>query len=165
MTRPTTSGRARAAEARAKRTLLRCVGEHRIPYRVEVLELMARYVARDLLLDAGPLPEFVPDLAPEPARQPVPPSHVSLSSLDARVLRMLAEGCEASEVAQRLGATEGATKRRLKRIYVALGARNRAHAVALGYEAGVLVAVAPSGAAVPGAATAAVRPPAALGAQ
>jgi DNA-binding CsgD family transcriptional regulator len=135
----TTASKARiqAAEKRTVRALVRCVGEQQIPYRREALAVMARYVVRDQLTDWPPLPDIA-DLEPPPAPVPAVRPRVELAPSDVLVLRLLAEGDDAAEVGRRLGVSESAVKRRLRRLYAALGARNRTHAVALAYESGAL---------------------------
>src|SRR3954468_8654903 len=61
-----------------------------------------------------------------------------LSTADVQTLALVAEGRESVEIAYRLKLSEHGVKARLKRIYQVLGARNRAHAIGLGYELGLL---------------------------
>jgi ATP/maltotriose-dependent transcriptional regulator MalT len=75
---------------------------------------------------------------------------VALSTGDLRVLRMLAAGRENSEIAFEMHVSEHGVKTRLVRIYGVLKARNRAQAVALGYELGLLGSVAEDAAGVSG---------------
>jgi two-component system nitrate/nitrite response regulator NarL len=58
------------------------------------------------------------------------------------VLRLLAEGRTNAQIGARLGITSNTVKSRLTALYRALGARDRAHAVALGYRRGLLDAAA-----------------------
>ena len=134
MTRASTSGRVRAAEERTHKALVRCVGEHRIPYRVEELAVMARYVVRDQLVDWPPLPDEAESA--EPDRGPAP--RIALPPSDRRLLALVAEGLDNPEVGERLGVSERVVCTRLRRLYGLLGARNRTHAVAVGFSSGVL---------------------------
>jgi DNA-binding NarL/FixJ family response regulator len=54
------------------------------------------------------------------------------------VLRLLAEGLTNAQVASRLGVATNTVKSRLTALYAGLDARDRAHAVALGYRRGLL---------------------------
>jgi DNA-binding CsgD family transcriptional regulator len=138
---PTSASRVRAAEKRTSRVLVRCAGEHRIPYRKEVLDVMARYVVRDQLADWPPMPEVAPEPKPVPQPpKPVPVPKIGLSQTDAQVLRLVAAGLENLDIGGRLGLTEHGVKTRLKRVFLVLEARNRAHAVARGFEVGILTA-------------------------
>jgi len=115
-----------AAEKRVGKALVRAVGEHRIPYRVEELAVMARYVVREQLEDWPPLPDHVKDELAMGHRPALSPS-------DRQLMALLAEGFDNSEAAERLGISERLVCTRLRRIYGLLGARNRTHAVALAY--------------------------------
>lgn len=143
MPTPTSASRVRAAEKRTSKVLVRCAGENGFPYRVEVLDVMARYVVRDQLKDWPPMPEpeepvTVPPPMPEPT--PEPPRRIGLSQLDLQLMRLLAAGLENLEIGQRLSLSEHAVKNRLKRVFLTLEARNRAHAVARVFELGILTA-------------------------
>jgi DNA-binding CsgD family transcriptional regulator len=65
-----------------------------------------------------------------------PPASVAGRQL--QVLRLLAEGLTAEEIAVRLGVKPSTVIEHCNRLYAALGARHRAHAVALGWQAGLL---------------------------
>ena len=54
------------------------------------------------------------------------------------VLRLIAEGCSNAEIGRRLGIAEDTVKSRPRALYHLLGARDRAHAVSIGYQSGVL---------------------------
>ena len=129
MTSPTRA-RVVAAEKRVGKALVRAVGEHKIPYRIEELAVMARYVVREQLIDWPPLPEFAEQSEPAP-RIALPPS-------DRQLLALVALGLDNAEVAARLGSSERAICTRLRKVYARLGARNRTNAVALGFWLGIL---------------------------
>lgn len=60
-----------------------------------------------------------------------PPREVVIPLRQAQCLDALADGLTSSETAALLGVDSQTVKTHLKRLYVALGARNRAHAVGL----------------------------------
>ena len=61
-----------------------------------------------------------------------------LSSRQEAVLVMTARGCSALEMAQALAVSPATVHEHRRRLYLALGARTRGHAVALGWQAGIL---------------------------
>lgn len=61
-----------------------------------------------------------------------------LTERDVLTLSLLAEGLSCGEVGDRLGLALGGTKTRLKRIYRQMGARDKAHAVAIACRLGIL---------------------------
>ncbi len=132
-----------AAEKRVGKALVRAVGEHKIPYRIEELAVMARYVVREQLADWPPLPESEVDDELALGRRPL------LAPSDRQLMGLLAAGLDNGEAAERLGVSERLVCTRLRRIFGLLGARNRTHAVALAYGA-VAPAVDGVGAAGPG---------------
>lgn len=65
------------------------------------------------------------------ARQPLTPTQ-------RRILPLMAEGCTNVEIGQRLGVSLDTVKTHAQRMYQALGARGREHAVAIAIRAGLL---------------------------
>lgn len=63
---------------------------------------------------------------------------VRLSPREFEVLRLVASGCSNLEIAQRLGLSENTVLHHISNLLRKLSARNRAHAVALGYRSGLL---------------------------
>lgn len=57
------------------------------------------------------------------------------------VLRLIAEGNTNAQIARELGISEDTVKGRARALFEDLGARDRAHAVAIGYQRGLLRAV------------------------
>ncbi len=71
-----------------------------------------------------------------------------LTERELEVLRLAAEGCMVTETAERMFLGHETVKTYRARIFLMLGARNLAHAVALAYERGILpVPCAPASAA------------------
>ncbi|WP_433368433.1 response regulator transcription factor [Actinoplanes sp. CA-142083] len=72
-----------------------------------------------------------------------------LTDREMQILRMLADGYERTEIARRLGTVRGTSlgtvKADMVKLYGRLGARNAAHAVALGHQYGLLGADALAG--------------------
>ena len=75
---------------------------------------------------------FLAGLAPEPR----PDLHISHAQ--AAVLRGLAQGCSAQEMAVILHVSPNTVKTHLRKLFTALGATSRSHAVALGWQHGLL---------------------------
>lgn len=62
-----------------------------------------------------------------------------LSEREAEVLRFMGKGLTNAEIGERLFVTEATVKTHVSHILTKLGARDRAQAVAFGYEAGLIV--------------------------
>lgn len=63
---------------------------------------------------------------------------MSLTELEINILRLVAEGFTNLAIGNRLSISESTVKWRLKHVFKVLGARDRAHAVARGFQTGVL---------------------------
>lgn len=73
-------------------------------------------------------------------RRPAPLEFGSpLTTRELRVLRLVAQGMENRQIATELFLAEATVKSHLTRLFTRMGAVNRAHAVALGYQAKLLV--------------------------
>lgn len=69
----------------------------------------------------------------------------SLNGLrELQVLRGMAAGCTNAEIGQRLHLSENTIKTYNRRLFAELGARDRAHAVSIGYQRGLLRIVPPA---------------------
>jgi len=68
---------------------------------------------------------------------PAAPAH-RLSSRDIDVLRLLSEGCDTADIAQRLAYSEPTIKNVIQRLFDQLKVRNRPHAVAVAMRAGII---------------------------
>ena len=66
----------------------------------------------------------------------------TLTQREQKILELLADGHDRSDIARRLGAARGSSLGTVKadtsRLYAKLGARTAAHAVSLGYRYGLL---------------------------
>jgi DNA-binding NarL/FixJ family response regulator len=61
-----------------------------------------------------------------------------LSARDLEVLRLLADGCDTAEIAQRLAFSEPTIKNVIQRLFDRLKVRNRPHAVAVALKTGII---------------------------
>lgn len=62
----------------------------------------------------------------------------ALSARDVKVLRLLSDGCSTADIADDLAYSESTIKNIIHDLVRQLGARNRAHAVAMAIRAGVI---------------------------
>lgn len=65
-------------------------------------------------------------------------SEASLPAREQQVLRLLAEGCDTSEIANRMAYSERTVKNIIRAILERLGSKNRAHAVAYATRVGII---------------------------
>jgi DNA-binding NarL/FixJ family response regulator len=66
-----------------------------------------------------------------------------LTSREVDVLGLIANGCSNSEIGRHLFIAEETVKTHVRRVLEKLAAKNRAHAVAVAFRRGLLVAIAP----------------------
>jgi DNA-binding NarL/FixJ family response regulator len=66
------------------------------------------------------------------------PAAHRLSARDLQVLRLLADGCDTAEIAQRLAYSEPTIKNVIQRLFEHLKVRNRPHAVAVALRTGII---------------------------
>lgn len=85
---------------------------------------------------APPDLSIVPDLAP--AASISTSAGPAVSDRDREVLRLLAEGCDTSEIARQLAYSEPTIKNAIQRLFDLLKAKNRPHAVALALRSGII---------------------------
>ncbi|MER5552223.1 response regulator transcription factor [Streptomyces sp. NPDC002793] len=71
-------------------------------------------------------------------RTPAAAGHESLSARECEVLRLVAKGTSNREIAAELFISEATVKTHLTHVFAKLGAKDRAAAVAVGYERGIL---------------------------
>lgn len=81
---------------------------------------------------------WLPTAAVAPPAEPEPGPQVELSQREGELLVRLARGLSNGEIGRQLWISEDTVKTHARRLYRKLGARDRAHAVALGYQLGVL---------------------------
>ncbi|MDI1460325.1 helix-turn-helix transcriptional regulator [Catellatospora sp. KI3] len=79
------------------------------------------------------------DLPAEPVGQPLRPARsVTLTERELQVLRGMADGQSNAEIGRDLFVSEDTVKTHARRLFRKLGARDRAHAVAAGFRAGLV---------------------------
>jgi DNA-binding CsgD family transcriptional regulator len=66
------------------------------------------------------------------------PQRPKVTPRELEVLGLVAEGLSTREIARRLWVTEETVKTHIKRLHDRLGARTRAHAVAIAFRSGIL---------------------------
>ena len=71
-------------------------------------------------------------------RPRVPDDGPKLSTREIQVLRAMSDGCSNAEIGRRLFISEDTVKTHARRLYRKLGARDRAHAVAAAFRAGLV---------------------------
>lgn len=71
---------------------------------------------------------------PTPTGQPRAYRGAALSNRGKQILTLVAEGLTSHAIGARAGCAEGTVRNHLRNIMTKLGARNRAHAVALAYQ-------------------------------
>ena len=145
-----------AAEMAARRDLREAAPLAKIRLDDRQVAILARAVTRTQ--PGRPANDARIARAVAPPRPTAARPRVALSQMDTQVLRLLAQGLENAEIGYRINGTEHVVKSRLKRIFAALQARNRVHAVALGYELGLLGSASEGLTAAPGGPVAASGP-------
>jgi DNA-binding NarL/FixJ family response regulator len=95
----------------------------------------ARHGEQALPTITQPEAEVESPMAVMPA--PDRPAH-RLSVRDVEVLRLLSEGCDTADIAQRLAYSEPTIKNVIQRLFEQLKVRNRPHAVAVAMRAGII---------------------------
>ena len=84
------------------------------------------------------LDHLLEDLTPHLNRAPLDPHEFELSERERQVIEALAEGLTNVEIGERLGISGLTVKSHVSRLCARMGARSRAHAVAIAYQEGVL---------------------------
>ena len=88
--------------------------------------------------EPGPAAAERPAAAPGPARAPAGPRSIGLTERELQVLLGMAEGKSNAEIGRELFVSEDTVKTHARRLFRKLGARDRAHAVAAGFRAGLV---------------------------
>jgi DNA-binding NarL/FixJ family response regulator len=89
---------------------------------------------------AGYFPCTETEAVPAVETDSVPaPETGGLSAREREVLSLVAEGLSNREIGSKLNITEETVKSHVRRTFLRLGARNRAHAVSVGHSRGLLV--------------------------
>jgi DNA-binding CsgD family transcriptional regulator len=68
----------------------------------------------------------------------VPATRPKVTRRELEVLELVADGMSTREIAQRLWVTDETVKTHVRRLHDRLGARTRAHAVAIAFRSGIL---------------------------
>jgi DNA-binding CsgD family transcriptional regulator len=79
-----------------------------------------------------------PDMPVAAAETAKPAAGPLVSPRDREVLRLLADGCDTSEIARALAYSEPTIKNAIQRLFDQLKAKNRPHAVALALRQGII---------------------------
>jgi DNA-binding NarL/FixJ family response regulator len=105
----------------------------------ELIHAVRVVAAGDALLAPSVTRRLIADFArqPRPAR-PVPPSLGALTQRETEVLRLIAHGLSNTEISSTLVIAEQTTKTHIGRILAKLDLRDRAQAVVLAYETGLV---------------------------
>jgi DNA-binding CsgD family transcriptional regulator len=104
--------------------------------REEILGRYRRHVERFERAAASRRRQGLTVVVPEPVEEP--PSASTLSARERSVLELVAQGLTDGEIGASCGISEFTVKTHLRHLYGKLNARNRAHAVALGVQTGIL---------------------------
>ncbi|GAA1260199.1 response regulator transcription factor [Kitasatospora nipponensis] len=99
--------------------------------------LLAPSITRRLV-ERFSAPDSAPAAAPAAAPQPAPAQLAALTARELEVLSMVARGLSNSELAAELTLSEATVKTHVARIFAKLGLRDRAQAVVLAYETGLV---------------------------
>jgi DNA-binding NarL/FixJ family response regulator len=108
--------------------------------RQEILARYRRHAARFARDAASRNRLHVVEEASDSPDPPAPPAIMKsqLSGREQQILELIASGLTDAEIAKRVTLSEFTVKTHVKRLLTKLGARNRAHAVALGAHRGLL---------------------------
>jgi DNA-binding NarL/FixJ family response regulator len=106
----------------------------------ELASAIAKVTAGEAMLDPSVQARLLDTLtSAPPLRGPLPPETLSdgLTSREAEVLVLIAEGLSNSEIAQRLVVSEATVKTHINRLFTKTGVRDRAQAVTYAYRHGL----------------------------
>ena len=105
----------------------------------ELVHAVRVVAAGDALLAPSVTRRLIAGFAARPCANPPPPvSLAALTSRETEVLRLIARGLSNAEISEDLVIAEQTTKTHVGRILAKLGLRDRAQAVVLAYESGLI---------------------------
>jgi DNA-binding NarL/FixJ family response regulator len=105
----------------------------------ELIHAVRVVAAGDALLAPSVTRRLIADFARQPRpRPPPPPTLGALTQRETEVLRLIAQGLSNTEISSTLVIAEQTTKTHVGRILAKLGLRDRAQAVVLAYETGLV---------------------------
>ncbi len=105
----------------------------------ELVHAVRVVAAGDALLAPSVTRRLIADFSRRPRTDPVPPAALSaLTQRETEVLRLIARGLSNAEISDTLVIAEQTTKTHVGRILAKLGLRDRAQAVAVAYESGLI---------------------------
>ncbi len=95
-------------------------------------------LSKDVVHDPDSLGERIREVLAVPLTPPEVPPLERLTERELEILRWVANGYQDKEIARELNIAEGTVKKHLTDIFQKLGVRNRAQAIAVAYERGLL---------------------------
>jgi DNA-binding NarL/FixJ family response regulator len=104
----------------------------------ELLHAVRVIAAGDALLDPSITRRLIADYARRPARRVQPAALANLTARELEVLRLLARGLSNAQIAQQLVVGDATVKTHVARIFAKLNLHDRAQAVVLAYESGLI---------------------------
>jgi DNA-binding NarL/FixJ family response regulator len=105
----------------------------------ELVHAVQVVAAGDALLSPSVTRRLIADFARRPSAEPPPPAALSvLTGRETEVLRLIARGLSNAEISETLYIAEQTTKTHVGRILAKLDLRDRAQAVVLAYESGLI---------------------------
>jgi DNA-binding NarL/FixJ family response regulator len=105
----------------------------------ELVHAVRVVAAGDALLAPSVTRRLIADFSRRPRTQPAPPAALgALTQRETEVLRLIARGLSNSEISDALVIAEQTTKTHVGRVLAKLGLRDRAQAVAVAYESGLI---------------------------
>jgi len=104
----------------------------------ELLHAIRVIAAGDALLSPSITRRLIADFAKRPARSERPAALADLTARELEVLRLLARGLSNSEIATELVVGDATVKTHVARIFAKLDVHDRAQAVVLAYESGLV---------------------------
>jgi DNA-binding NarL/FixJ family response regulator len=104
----------------------------------ELVHAVRVVAAGDALLAPSVTRRLIAGFARQPSAAPTPARLAALTARETEVLRLIARGLSNTEISETLVIAEQTTKTHVSRILAKLGLRDRAQAVVLAYESGLI---------------------------